>query len=85
MRRIGIFGGTFNPIHTAHLIIAEDIREQVHLDKVLFIPSANPPHKNSDELAGAESRIKMIRLAIEGNSYFEASEIEIKYAQHSKS
>ena len=85
MRRIGVFGGTFNPIHTAHLIMAEDVREQVHLDKVLFIPSANPPHKNSDNMPGSECRLKMIELAIDGNGYFEASDVEIKSSQHSKS
>lgn len=85
MRRIGVFGGTFDPIHTAHLIIAEDVREQVHLDKVLFIPSANPPHKSLDGLTDAQSRINMIELAIEGNRFFESSDVEIKNSQHSKS
>lgn len=85
MRRIGIFGGTFNPIHTAHLIMAEDVRQQVHLDKVLFIPSANPPHKNSNGLLDANTRLDMINLAIEHNEYFYSSDIEIQSAQHSKS
>ncbi len=85
MRRIGIFGGTFNPIHTAHLIMAEDVRQQIHLDKVLFIPSANPPHKDSNGLLDANTRLGMINLAIEHNEYFESSDIEIKSAQHSKS
>lgn len=85
MRRIGIFGGTFNPIHTAHLIMAEEVRAQVHLDKVLFIPSANPPHKNTDDIIDAATRLEMINLAIEGNNYFESSDIEIKSAQYSKS
>ena len=85
MKRIGVFGGTFNPVHTAHLIMAEEVRQQVHLDKVLFIPSANPPHKNSVDIIDADKRLEMISLAIEGNSYFAASDIEIKSAQHSKS
>lgn len=77
MKRYGVFGGAFNPVHTAHLIIAEDVRQQMHLDKVLFIPYSNPPHKNSEELLKPEQRLQMLRLAIEGNRFFEISEIEI--------
>jgi nicotinate-nucleotide adenylyltransferase len=84
LKRYGIFGGAFNPIHTAHLIAAEDVREQIHLDKVIFIPYANPPHKEHTELLDAEHRLKMIALAIEGNKYFESSDIEIKNARISK-
>ena len=78
MKRLGILGGTFNPIHTAHLIIAEAAREKLRLDKVLFIPSANPPHKSSENLADAQARLKMINLAITGNEFFESSDVEIK-------
>jgi len=85
LKRIGIFGGTFNPVHTAHLILAEYVREQVHLEKVLFIPSANPPHKDHNNLVDAAMRLEMIRLATEGNPNFEPSDIEIRNSQHSKS
>lgn len=85
MNRIGVFGGAFNPVHTAHLIIAEDVREQMHLDKVLFIPYANPPHKNSDDLLDSSHRLRMLQFAIEGNKYFEISDIELKNSSGSKS
>lgn len=84
MKRLGIFGGVFNPVHLAHLIMAEDIRQQVHLDKVIFIPSANPPHKNHADLIDARSRLEMVNLAIKDNEYFESSDIEIQNAEQSK-
>lgn len=83
MKRIGVFGGAFNPVHIAHLIIAEDVRQQIHLDKVLFIPYSKPPHKDNGELADAEARLHMVRLAISDNPYFEASDIEIQRGQNS--
>lgn len=85
MKRYGVFGGAFNPVHLAHLIIAEDVRQQMHLDKVLFIPYANPPHKETGDLADAEHRVNMIKLAIEGNSFFEYCDIEIKKGTSEKS
>ncbi len=85
MKRIGIYGGTFNPVHTAHLITAEDVREQMHLDKVLFIPSADPPHKKSGGLVEASKRFEMVKLAIEGNDNFEISDIELKSKRSTKS
>lgn len=77
MKRIGVYGGTFNPIHTAHLITAEEVCEQMHLDKMLFIPSANHPFKNMNGLVDASTRLKMVNLAIKGNKNFEASDIEV--------
>lgn len=77
MKRIGIFGGTFNPPHIAHLIHAESVRNQMSLNKILFIPSGNPPLKVSGVIP-AEHRLNMARLAFTGNSNFEVSEIEIK-------
>jgi nicotinate-nucleotide adenylyltransferase len=77
LTRLGIFGGAFNPIHTAHLIIAEDVREQMYLDKVLFIPYANPPHKDPDALLDAGTRLELINAAIKDNVHFESSDIEI--------
>lgn len=78
MRRIGIFGGTFNCIHFGHLVLAEQAFEKLKLDKMLFIPSFRPPHKNSAPLASAQHRYAMVRLAIKGNKRFEISDIEIK-------
>lgn len=74
--KIGLMGGTFNPIHMAHLRIAEEARELCGLDRVLFIPVADPPHK---PLAGEipfDQRCEMVRLAIADNPCFELSEIE---------
>jgi nicotinate-nucleotide adenylyltransferase len=77
-RGIGILGGTFNPIHFGHLLMAQDAMEQVGLDRVKFIPSATPPHKMVDTLARERDRLHMIRLAIRGNDRFEADDIEIQ-------
>jgi nicotinate-nucleotide adenylyltransferase len=76
-RRVGIFGGTFNPIHLAHLRSAEEVREVQRLDRILFIPSAAPPHKRKHGLASAEHRLAMVRLAIVGNPCFKVSTIEV--------
>ena len=77
-KRIGILGGTFNPIHLGHLLIAQDALEQMALDRVKFIPSATPPHKTAETLVNARARLQMIRLAIRGNDRFEADDIEIR-------
>lgn len=74
---IGIFGGTFNPIHLAHLRVAEEAREQLRLDRVLFVPSATPPHKGADHLAAAAHRLAMVRRAVAGNPAFRVSSVEI--------
>ena len=76
--RIGIFGGTFNPPHVGHLIVAEHVRERLDLDKVIFVPSATSPHKQHLESLSAHHRAAMLRCAIEGNRYFEISELEIQ-------
>jgi nicotinate-nucleotide adenylyltransferase len=73
--KIGVFGGTFNPIHYGHLRAAEEVREMLGLDKVLFIPSGNPPLK-SEDLANALGRYKMARLAAVGNRAFDVLDIE---------
>lgn len=72
--KIGVFGGSFNPIHIAHLISVEEVREKLNLDKVLFVPAFNPPHKK--DLVSYEHRRNMVNLAIKGNPYFELCEIE---------
>jgi nicotinate-nucleotide adenylyltransferase len=69
-RRIGIFGGTFDPIHHGHLILARDALEQLGLDSVIFIPAATSPHKLTFKPASAEIRVEMLRAAIEGEPRF---------------
>ena len=76
--RIGIFGGTSDPPHVGHLIVASDACEALELDRLLFIPSAAPPHKKGQVQAGAEARLEMVRAAIAGDSRFEADDIELR-------
>ncbi|MFA5093256.1 MAG: nicotinate-nucleotide adenylyltransferase [Candidatus Omnitrophota bacterium] len=76
--KIGILGGTFNPVHIGHLILAEEAREKLGLDKVIFIPTALPPHKDNVNIAPAEDRLKMLKLATKSNKYFAVSDIEIR-------
>lgn len=76
-KKIGLFGGTFNPIHLGHLRAAEFVQEKFSLDQVLFIPSFIPPHKDSTEVASPSHRLKMIELAVAPFSRFVASSIEI--------
>lgn len=74
---VGILGGTFDPIHYGHLRMAEDLADALHLDQVRFIPSANPPHKQSPTTSAAD-RLEMVRLAIEGNPRFAIDDRELK-------
>ena len=78
MKKIGIMGGTFNPIHIAHLILAEQAYHQLQLDQVWFMPSKNPPHKAGLEIASDEDRKNMILAAIQKNPAFELSTIEME-------
>ena len=75
--RIGILGGSFNPVHVAHLIVAEEVRDQLRLDKVVLIPARVQPHKPAAELADADHRLEMVCLAVEGNPALEVSDIEL--------
>lgn len=75
---IGLFGGTFNPIHYGHLLICEGIREEFGLEKTVFIPAKTPPHKESKKIIRPYDRLEMVRLAIEDNPSFEVSDIEMK-------
>jgi nicotinate-nucleotide adenylyltransferase len=75
--RLGLFGGTFNPIHIGHLRAAVEVSEAFALDRLLLIPSANPPHKSDHDMAGAKERLEMVRLAVEGMHGFEASNVEL--------
>ncbi len=78
MKRIGILGGTFNPLHIGHLAIAEVAQEQMNLDRVIFVPSYLPPHKRIANLAPAEDRLEIVRLSIKRNSKFEVSDFEVQ-------
>ena len=76
-RRIGIMGGTFDPIHYGHLVIAEEVRTRLNLTEVLFIPTGDPPHKPGLSVTSAEQRASMVALAIASNPYFVLSRMEI--------
>lgn len=76
--KLGIFGGSFDPIHYGHLLLAETCREQCQLDQVLLVPAAVPPHKQSQTVTSARDRIEMIRLAIGGHPQLDVSDIEIE-------
>lgn len=78
--RVGVFGGTFNPIHLGHLRAAEEVREALSLEQVLFMPSAIPPHKEADAadpIATAERRLEWVELAIAAHPHFSVDRIEI--------
>lgn len=77
---IGILGGTFNPIHLAHLRLAEEVREAERLDEVRFVPAAIPPHKTGSDVASAEHRLRMVELAVAGVPGFSVSTIELARA-----
>lgn len=76
--KLGLYGGTFDPIHIAHLILAERVRESLNLDKLLFIPCAVPPHKGGRAVSPAHHRLAMLQMAIHDNKFFDASDIEIE-------
>lgn len=78
VQRIGVLGGTFNPVHYGHLAAAEEVRGRLSLDRVLFIPSHIPPHKHEDDIPSAAQRMEMVRLAVSNNAFFEASDLEIR-------
>lgn len=77
---IGLFGGSFNPPHVAHLIVAEVARDQFGFDEVWWIPNATPPHKSHDELANVDHRLEMTRRAVAENSAFRLCDIEVERA-----
>lgn len=75
--RIGLLGGTFNPIHMGHLVLAETARRQCRLDQVWFVPAATPPHKSSRGVISGAHRLAMVRLAIRGHAAFRACPVEL--------
>jgi len=78
VRKIGVLGGSFNPVHLGHLLLAETARETLELEKVLLIPAKLPPHKSASTLADGRDRLEMVRLAATKNPALEASDIELR-------
>lgn len=77
MQRLGIMGGTFNPVHKGHIAIAEAAFKNYLLDKIIFVPSGHPPHKTVEFIADKEDRFKMVKLAIKGRKNYKISRVEI--------
>ncbi len=77
-KKIGVLGGTFDPIHNGHLVLAEQVREKLKLDRVVFIPCFSPPHKTKRKLSPAKDRFRMTELAVQDNSAFLVSDMELK-------
>ena len=78
MARIGLFGGSFDPVHMGHLLLAESARESLDLDTVWWVPAATPPHKESGPRASARDRVEMLRLAVAGHDPFRIETHEIE-------
>jgi nicotinate-nucleotide adenylyltransferase len=76
VKRVAVFGGTFDPVHLGHLILAEQAREQARLDEVWFIPAASPPHKQGQQITPFAQRVEMLSLAVAGNPAFRIDELE---------
>ncbi len=76
MSRVGVFGGTFDPVHHGHLIMAQEAVARLKLDRMVFVAANRPSHKRAPDLADVEHRIAMLRLAVKGNESFEVSRIE---------
>jgi nicotinate-nucleotide adenylyltransferase len=77
VRKIGVYGGTFDPIHNGHLILARDAVETLGLDKMIFVPAAMSPHKSDTPTAAARIRFQLVRAAIDGESRFEVDDCEL--------
>lgn len=82
-RRIGLFGGSFNPVHMGHLIMAEYARSHLNLEQVLLAPAGNPPHKAGQRLAPIADRLAMVRLAISGNDALVCSDLDATQSEPS--
>ena len=78
MPRVGVFGGSFNPIHFGHLLVADEIREALDLERIVFVPAGEPPHKPARDLAPARDRFEMTALAVREHPRFEVSDAELR-------
>lgn len=78
MTRIGVFGGTFDPVHVGHLVVAQDVHEALDLDRVLFVPAAEPPHKRSEPVSHPDVREEMLRAAVGHDPRFRVSDVELR-------
>jgi nicotinate-nucleotide adenylyltransferase len=78
LARTAVLGGSFNPIHYGHLLLADDVAERLELDRVLFVPAARPPHKPNADLAPAADRYAMVELAVAGHPKFVVSDVEFR-------
>ncbi len=76
--RVGLFGGSFDPIHFGHLISARSLAEQLGLDRVILVPAAQPPHKQNRQITSGPHRLAMVELAVEGDPLFEVSDLELR-------
>lgn len=74
---VGVFGGSFNPIHFGHLLLADEVAEALDLERVLFVPAPAPPHKAPEDLAPARHRLEMVKLAVAEHPRFAVSEVEL--------
>ena len=75
--RVGMMGGTFDPIHVGHLAIADEVREALGLERILFVPAGTPPHKRASEVTAVQHRVAMVEAAIADNAAFELSRVEV--------
>jgi len=76
--RIGIIGGTFDPVHYAHLAIAEEVYHELHLDRIVFVPAGQPPHKSARHITPARQRLAMLKLALASNTHFTFSLVDMQ-------
>ena len=76
--KLGILGGTFNPVHIGHLVAGQEVIEKMALNKIIFIPSAHPPHKSEEDLAPARHRLRMLKLAVQKKPFFHVNTLEIE-------
>jgi nicotinate-nucleotide adenylyltransferase len=77
MRRIGVIGGTFDPVHYGHLVIAEEVYATLQLTEMVFVPAGQPPHKTNVEITAAEHRLAMLQLAVASNPHFSISRVDL--------
>jgi nicotinate-nucleotide adenylyltransferase len=78
IKSLGILGGTFDPIHYGHIVAAECVRDACHLDQIVFVPAARPPHKDLEEVLESQHRYEMVQIALEDNPNFAVSAIELE-------